>query len=275
MYCSRRAQVDGTAGQVRKRERFMFCANKGQKKNHQSGWAALKWRKQLLIQWGNGQVRWAGNSNQKAICWPWTVGPRGTEQILSSRRPQRGASTSRASKQCQDEALKLHEPHVRSCPASLLPNVKSSGNTVFSYLRTWQTHSTGPLCEGRMWRGSSSNVSAHYPSPSPEAAGPPLLAADGGSCQACTWGSCWLGDTAIGPQELTAQVRSVQGSLWSWKAAHQAIGWEQRGRRKQEQNGQGTDNDLVLMGSTPQWKEGPAWVGFCPREPAAARSYQY
>lgn len=28
IYCSRQAQVDGTAGQVRKRERFMFGANK-------------------------------------------------------------------------------------------------------------------------------------------------------------------------------------------------------------------------------------------------------
>lgn len=63
---------------------------------------------------------------------------------------------------------------------SLLPNVKSSGNTVFSYLRTWQTHSSGPLCGARMRRGSSSNVSAHYPAACPKAAPPPVLTVEGG-----------------------------------------------------------------------------------------------
>lgn len=43
-------------------------------------------------------------------------------------------------------------------------NVKSSGNTVFSSLRTWQTRSTGPLHEARMQRGSSSNACGQYPS---------------------------------------------------------------------------------------------------------------
>lgn len=169
---------------------------KGQKKNHQSGWVALNWRKQLFIQWRNGQVRQAGNSNQKAICWPGMARPGGTQQILSSRRPSEGTITGQASKQCQDKALKLHEPHARSCPVSLLPNVKSSGNTVFSYLRTWQTHSTQPLCEARMQRGSSSNVSAYYPSPYPDTAAPPLPAARVGGHWTRSQGSCWPGDTA-------------------------------------------------------------------------------
>lgn len=58
--------------QARSEKEKDLCSvqTKGQKKNHQSGRAALKWRKQLFIQWGNGQVRWAGSSNQKTICWP-------------------------------------------------------------------------------------------------------------------------------------------------------------------------------------------------------------
>lgn len=224
--------------QARSEKEKDLCSvqTKGQKKNHQSGWAALKWRKQLFIQWGNGQVRWAGNSNQKAICWPWTACPEGTEQILSSRRPRRAASTSRASKQCQDKALKLHEPHVRSCPENLLPNVKSSGNTVFSYLRTWQTHSAGSLCEAGMWRSSSSNVSAHYPSPYPEAAAPPLLASDGVAVSLVLGAAASLGILPKDPKNLQPKWgECVRGGVWLWKSAHWAIGWAQRGRRKQEQ----------------------------------------
>lgn len=42
--------------------------------------------------------------------------PGGTEPILSSRMPHKGATASQASKPCQDEALKLHEPHAKKLP---------------------------------------------------------------------------------------------------------------------------------------------------------------
>jgi len=49
--------------QARSKERGDLCSvqGKGQKKNSRSGWAALKWMKQLFIQGRNGQVRQVGN----------------------------------------------------------------------------------------------------------------------------------------------------------------------------------------------------------------------
>lgn len=167
------------------------------------------------------------------------------EQILSSRRPRRGASAGQASKQCQDEALKLHEPRIRSCPASLLPNVKSSGNTVFSYLRTWQTHSTRPLCEARIRRGSSSNVSAHYRSPYPEAATPPLRTAGGVTCHTCPGSSCRLGDISIRPQELAAQVRRL-GERWSLTMESSSLG-NSTGKPEGAQRGMGKPEQELTM----------------------------
>ena len=105
--------------QARSEKEKDLCSvqTKGQKKNHQSGWAALKWRKQLFIQWGDGQVRWAGNSTQKAICWPWTACPGGTEQILSSRRPHRGASASQGKQTMPGQGIKVTWASCKKWPS--------------------------------------------------------------------------------------------------------------------------------------------------------------
>lgn len=97
--------------QARSKERRDLCCvqRKGQKKNSRSGWAALKWMKQLFIQGRNGQVRQVGNNNHRAICCPGTLHPQGMKQILSSRSSSSVAVTSLSSKQCLNRALKLSE----------------------------------------------------------------------------------------------------------------------------------------------------------------------
>lgn len=97
--------------QARSKERRDLCCvqRKGQKKNSHSGWAALKWVKQLFIQGRNGQVRQVGNNNHRAICCPGTLHPQGMKQILSSRSSSSVAVTSLSSKQCLNRALKLPE----------------------------------------------------------------------------------------------------------------------------------------------------------------------
>lgn len=95
--------------QARSKERRDLCCvqRKGQKKNSRSGWAALKWTKQLFIQGRDGQVRQVGNNNHRAICCPGTLHPQGMKQILSSRSSSSVAVTSLSSKQHLNRALKL------------------------------------------------------------------------------------------------------------------------------------------------------------------------
>lgn len=102
-----------TTGWVRKRERFMFCANKRAEEKSPIGLGSPTVKETAV----HTEKEWSGKkswkSNQKAICWPGMSCPGGTEPILSSRMPHRGATASPLSKLCQDEALKLHEPHAK------------------------------------------------------------------------------------------------------------------------------------------------------------------
>lgn len=61
-------------------------------------------------------------------------------------------------------------------------NVKSSGNTEFSFLRTWQTRPLG-LSMKQECREVVQRCLWPVPVTSPEAAAPPLLASGRGSCQ--------------------------------------------------------------------------------------------
>lgn len=117
--------------QARSKERRDLCyvQRKGQKKNSRSGWAALKWMKQLFIQGRNGQVRQVGNNNHRAICCPGTLHPQGMKQILSSRSSSSVAVTSLSSKQCLNRALKFYVS-CKSCSTSLTHNSKSKENSV-------------------------------------------------------------------------------------------------------------------------------------------------
>lgn len=60
--------MDGTAGQVRKRERFMFCANERAEEKSPIRLGSTEVKETAVHTARDGQVRWAGKNNQKAIC---------------------------------------------------------------------------------------------------------------------------------------------------------------------------------------------------------------
>lgn len=120
----------------------------------------------------------------------------------------------RLGKQCQDEALKLHELHGRCCPGEFTSECEVEWkHSVFLF-----ENLADPLLRAslRSKNAEGQFIKCQCPLPSSLSQGCSSACPDGGgwgggSHQTRTWDSCWLGDSATAPQELAAQVRRVDG----------------------------------------------------------------
>lgn len=275
IHCSRRAQVDGTAGQVRKRERFMYCANKRpeEKSPIRLGSSEVKETSVHTVKEWSGKTGWKQSSEGHLLTWDSMPSRHGTNPVLQEAtqwgQDQPGQET------MPGRGIKVTWASWKKLPGEFTSKMWSRVETQSFLL--WELGKPAPL--GLSMKQECREVVHQMPVASTRHFSRGCCSAPPGfwSGELSAQGSCCLGGGTTEPQELVAQVRQWMGSgLWPWKATRWGIGEaSQRSTERQGEMRAGTGNDLALMGSTPHWNKGRHEWGFALKKPAVARSFQY
>lgn len=137
--------------------------------------------------------------------------PGGTEPILSSRMPHKGATASQASKACQDEALKLHEPHAKKLPGQFSSDHEAKWKQSFLSGGLGRPGHPASPCSRNAMPSSGWLIPALTTHLYPVEAAPPRLTAGGHSHQVCTSMLPAPKDMAMGSQVGGNRMRTGFG----------------------------------------------------------------